>query len=148
MCVLYFHFSWVLLVDDTRQALDHADRVRDTHPHLTNIFSSSRGIIFLGTPHRGSDSASLSKVVASVARVALPNTNLDLIRNLKRDSQTLDRIRDSFSRMLDKHSLSVWSFVEELPIKGTKKVFLVVQHWFLFIESCLSGRLWGLCRYR
>jgi hypothetical protein len=133
---------------DTWQALDRADRVRDTHPHLANIFSASRGIIFLGTPHRGSDSSSLSKVVASVAQFALPNANLALIRSLERDSQTLDRIRDSFGRILDKRSLSVWSFVEELPIKGTKKVILMILAAGYLVNSYHSGCLWGFGRNR
>jgi len=66
---------------------------------------------------------SLAKVVASVARVALQNPNDSLIRDLERDSQTLDRIRDSFSRILDKRTLSIWSFVEELAMKGGRKVY-------------------------
>ena len=66
---------------------------------------------------------SLAKVVASVARVALHNPNDSLIRDLERDSQTLDRIRDSFSRILDKRTLSIWSFVEELAMKGGRKVY-------------------------
>jgi len=65
----------------------------------------------------------LAKVVASVARVALQNPNDSLIRDLERDSQTLDRIRDSFSRILDKRTLGVWSFVEELAIEGGRKVY-------------------------
>ena len=66
---------------------------------------------------------SLAKVVASVAWVALQNPNDSLIRDLERDSQTLDRIRDSFSRILDKRTLSIWSFVEELAMKGGRKVY-------------------------
>jgi hypothetical protein len=110
------------LTVETWQALDRADKVRDTHTHLASIFSTSRGIIFLGTPHRGSDLASLSRVVASVTQVALPDANVDLIRSLERDSQTLDRIRDSFSRILDKRRLTIWSFVEELPMRGAERV--------------------------
>jgi hypothetical protein len=125
MYVLSFHFYRLLsLTGDTCQALDRADRIRDTHPHLANIFSASRGIVFLGTPHRGTDSASLSNVVTSVARVALPTGNVDLIRNLEKDSQILDRIRDSFSRILDKRRLTIWSFTEELPIRGVEKVHI------------------------
>jgi len=67
--------------------------------------------------------ASLAKVVASVARVALQNTNDSLIRDLERDAQILDRIRDSFSQILDRRTLVVWSFVEELASKGTGKVY-------------------------
>jgi hypothetical protein len=55
-----------------------------------------RGIIFLGTPHRGSDMASLAKVVAFVAQVTLRNTNDKVIRDLERDSEILNRIRDNF----------------------------------------------------
>ena len=61
-------------------------------------------------------------MVASVARVALQNPGLDLIRDLERDSQTLDRIGDSFGRILDKRTLNVWSFAEELAITGIGKV--------------------------
>jgi hypothetical protein len=63
-------------------------------------------------------------VVASVAQVALQNPNVDLIRDLERDSQTLDRIRESFSRILYMRTLTVWTFVEELAIKGVGKVYI------------------------
>jgi len=65
---------------------------------------------------------SIAKVVASAAQVVLQNPHLDLIRDLERDSQTLDRIGDSFGRILDKRTLAVWSFAEELAITGIGKV--------------------------
>jgi hypothetical protein len=64
----------------------------------------------------------LAKLVASVARASLQNVDHGLIRDLERDSQTLDRIRDSFDRILDKRVLKVWSFEEELTITGGGKV--------------------------
>jgi len=65
---------------------------------------------------------SIAKVVASVAQIALQNLRLDLIRDLERDSQTLDRIGDSFGRILDKRTLAIWSFAEELAMPGIGKV--------------------------
>ena len=65
---------------------------------------------------------SLANLVASVAQVTLHKANPILIRDLERDSQTLDRIRNSFRRILDNLTLSVWSFVEELALSGTGKV--------------------------
>ena len=65
---------------------------------------------------------SMAKVVASVVKMALQSPHLDLIRDLERDSQTLDRIGDSFGRILDKRTLVVWSFAEELAITGIGKV--------------------------
>ena len=67
--------------------------------------------------------ASIAKVVASVAQLALQNPRLDLIRDLERDSQILDRIGDSFCRILDKRTLTVWSFAEELAMTGIGKVW-------------------------
>jgi hypothetical protein len=104
------------------QALDHSDRVRDTLPHLARIFSSTRGVIFLGTPHRWSAMSSLPKLASSIAKVALQAVNDDLIRDLERDSPILDRIRDNFSRNLDRCKFAVWSFVEELATTGAGKV--------------------------
>jgi len=66
---------------------------------------------------------SIEKVVAPVAQTALQNPGLDLIRDLERDSETLDRIGDSFSRILDKRTLAVWSFAEELAMTGIGKVW-------------------------
>jgi hypothetical protein len=70
--------------------------------------------------------ASLARVVASVAQVVLRNTNDNLIRDLEQDSPTLDRIRDNFSQTLDKRTFSVWTFVEELGMPGTGKVYTSV----------------------
>ena len=66
--------------------------------------------------------ASLAKVVASVARVTFRDVNDSLIWDLERESQTLDRIRDSFSRILDRRTVTIWSFVEELAMSGAGKV--------------------------
>ncbi|KAF8236873.1 hypothetical protein L208DRAFT_1250112, partial [Tricholoma matsutake] len=99
-----------------KDALDYSDRHKDTKSVLAPIFPATKGIIFLGTPHRGSGKSSLARVIATIAQVALQSTNSDLIRDLERDSQTLDRIRDSFSAILDRRNLTVWSFEEELPM--------------------------------
>ena len=64
----------------------------------------------------------IAKVVASVAQIALQNPHLNLIQDLERDSQTLDQIGNNFVRILDKRTLVVWSFAEELAITGTGKV--------------------------
>ena len=71
---------------------------------------------------------SLARVVASIARLALKNPNVDLVRDLERDSQTLDRIRDSFSQILGKRTWTVWSFVEERATAGMGKVYISSTH--------------------
>ena len=71
---------------------------------------------------------SIAKVVASVAQIALQNPHTNLIRDLERDSQTLDRIGDSFGRILDKRKLTIWSFAEELAMTGIGKVCMLPIH--------------------
>jgi len=70
---------------------------------------------------------SIVKVVASVAQMALQNPHLDLIRDLERDLQSLDRIGDSFSRILNKRTMAIWSFSEELALTGIGKVCCYMQ---------------------
>jgi protein SERAC1 len=115
------------------QALDRSDRIRDSQPQFGRILPATRGIIFLGTPHRGSDIVSLAKVVAFIAQVTLHNTSDKLIRDLERDSEVLDRIRDNFSHILDRRTFSVWSFIEELPTIGSRKARMPVC-----VSLCLS----------
>jgi protein SERAC1 len=67
----------------------------------------------------------LAKLIAAVAKVALQDVNHGLLRDLERDSQTLDRIRDSFSWILDMRVLKVWSFKEELAVTGGEKVYVL-----------------------
>ena len=71
---------------------------------------------------------SLAKVVASLSRVPMQGANDGLIRDLERDSQTLDRIRDSFSRVLACRTVTVWSFVEELAMRGERRVCVYRMH--------------------
>jgi len=68
---------------------------------------------------------SMAKVVAFVAGIALQNLPTNLIWDLERDSQTLDRIGDSFGRILDKRTLTIWSFSEELAMTGIGKVCML-----------------------
>jgi hypothetical protein len=75
-----------------------------------------------------------------VAQVALQNVNHDLIQDLERDAQTLDRIRDSFSWILDKRVLKVWSFEEELAVTGGGKV-CVTCLWYDSFSSLSTIRL-------
>jgi hypothetical protein len=69
--------------------------------------------------------ASLAQVLSSVVGLFV-QTNRNLVRDLERNSQTLDRLQDSFSRILVNGSLSVWSFKEEKPMRGASQVPLSI----------------------
>lgn len=79
-------------------------------------------MVFFGTPHRGSSMASLGRIAARIAGLGMADSDHQLLRSLERGSPELQRIADSFSRMLPKEAkgLNVFSFQEALPISGLK----------------------------
>ena len=84
------------------------------------IAPATFGICFLGTPHRGSKIASLGKIAWNCTVIGTNRPNLKLLQALKRNSEILDRIGDSFSQTLLKHDIAVYSFREE---QETRKFF-------------------------
>ena len=69
-------------------------------------FLSSKGVVFMGTPHRGSALASPGKLLSDIANAALHTSgsyrftggiNTPLVRNLRQNSTELLGIADSFT---------------------------------------------------
>ena len=101
--------------------MHYSDFHRTTKPDLATILDATCGIVFLGTPHRGSGLTTLPKLVASIIQ-AVQDVNVDLIKDLERESQTLDRVSDYFGQILDRRTFTVFSFEEELAVGGGRKV--------------------------
>lgn len=79
------------------------------------------GIIFMGTPHRGSAIADYATRFSSLVG-SFKQTNPKLLQVLQRESDTLHRIHDDFYDLvngrrnsIDQHKISVICFWEELP---------------------------------
>lgn len=89
------------------------------------IAPATFGIIFLGTPHRGSKSASLGKIAYRITKVATRSPNLQLLKGLEKNSEILDRIGDSFIQTIDRHSIHLCTFREERETR--KYLFLSVM---------------------
>ncbi|KAH0555801.1 hypothetical protein GP486_006255 [Trichoglossum hirsutum] len=80
-----------------------------------SISESTTGIIFLGTPHRGSEDAAYGKVLATVATVILNNPPPRLVNTLQVNSETLMRLTTEFRLQLPRYQ--VYSFYEMKPMK-------------------------------
>ena len=93
-----------------------------------NIRTSTFAILFLATPHRGSDSAAILSLLAKIANVGLKGTNRvtghirsGLIKTLEKDSAELKEIAGDFRSNL--REIKVASFIEqELTRVANKKV--------------------------
>jgi hypothetical protein len=73
------------------KALIHANLANEAHlPHHKEVELSTYGIIFLGTPHLGSDVVSLAHLLLQIQSIYSP-TNDVVLQHLKRDSETLQQ---------------------------------------------------------
>jgi len=94
--------------------------------HLRNVFEYTKGIIFMGTPHRGSWMADWAKISASALGL-VKSTNESLLEILRTDNQLLEDIKINFYSMIresqsNKNRLEVMCFFEELPLPGVGRV--------------------------
>lgn len=88
-----------------------------------DILGATVGIIFLGTPHQGSGTATIGQVAAGVAGAFLPGAqilNRGLLKNLERNSDTLFETSNRFANICSK--LTIYSFWESRPLMGTRVV--------------------------
>ncbi|KAH8669922.1 hypothetical protein BGZ61DRAFT_483227 [Ilyonectria robusta] len=88
---------------------------------LMDFSQHTAGIIFMGTPHRGSAIADYATRFSSLVG-SFKQTNPKLLQVLQRESDTLHRIHDDFYDLvngrrnsIDQHKISVICFWEELP---------------------------------
>ena len=88
--------------------------------HLRSIFDCLKGIIFMGTPHRGSWMADWAKIPVSALGL-MKSTNKSLLATLETDNQQLESVQVRFWSMVrelreDGRRLEVTCFFEERPL--------------------------------
>ncbi|KND92397.1 Protein SERAC1, partial [Tolypocladium ophioglossoides CBS 100239] len=95
--------------------------------HIKQILHSTRGIVFLGTPHHGSGLAHWAKSLARALGL-LKQTNPEILAVLKSDSEVLERIQNGFHTMIRSRAqdrlplIEITCFYEELPLPGVGTV--------------------------
>ena len=111
---------------------------------LKKVFSLTKCVMFLGTPHRGSGVAGLSKTVAEIARLALLDIRVKLVRDLKVDSEILQRIHSDFMKMLSEGPFDIHSFQEGRPIhRGVGKVGDLPRSHIEYLQGASNHRCTG-----
>jgi hypothetical protein len=77
------------------------------------IYTGTKGVIFLGTPHRGSGKEKLGDLVANAASIGLRRPNKQLLQSLRQNSHILEKQRDDFVTISNK--MSIRCVREEIP---------------------------------
>jgi protein SERAC1 len=88
--------------------------------HLQSIFDCAKGIVFMGTPHKGSWMADWAKIPATALGL-VKSTNKTLLKVLETDNQYLKSIQDRFWSMIREfqeagRDFEITCFFEELPL--------------------------------
>ena len=93
------------------------------------LSDSLHGIIFLGTPHAGSDLSKFALALGYFIKFSLvKNPNTSNIAVLKKDSEVLALIQKSFKTAiekrgrLEKRRLEIHCCTEEFPVQGLGRV--------------------------
>lgn len=84
-------------------------------PRYNGIQKHTIGIIFMGTPHQGSNVASYGKILAKVATSVMNRPSSRLIKALQTNSDALVRLTSDFRFQLPNYQ--VVSFYETKPLK-------------------------------
>lgn len=122
--------SWLVIcspvwLSDVHQALILARE----DPSYAEIFRASRAIMFMGTPHRGSDIATAAVRLAALTNLGITVSGAsffvspirtDLLKTLARESPILGSIQDSFRHLVK--NLIIISCYETEVIDGLQQL--------------------------
>ena len=109
----------------TKRALLYSNDVRaHHHEDFRSIFVSTYGIIFLGTPHTGSDLAGWGRILQAMSDAVVPRrffeTEPILLKTLKKDNETLQAINSHFLDIYQRFRIFMVHENHTTDIKGTR----------------------------
>lgn len=91
-----------------------------TGQRVATLSAHTKGILFAGTPHRGSNMAKWICTATRLAWLVQSDRNAELISTLRRGSQLLNDIQEGFKHILENYA--VYSLLEEVPFLNIGKV--------------------------
>ncbi|KAL5339177.1 hypothetical protein BJX70DRAFT_397953 [Aspergillus crustosus] len=96
--------------------------------HLRSIYVSTYGILFLGTPHNGSEVAKWGLLLQNICSAVLPKKFMEsspqLIKALKTNNETLQNINSLFTDMLPRFRIYFFHETLSTDFKGTRELIV------------------------
>ena len=113
-----------IMIDNTskKALVQSSHATREHRPEYRAIELSTHGIIFLGTPHQGTESVDLALVFLQIQSI-YANTNNRVMKHLTRDSEALQALVSRYAAISGHFDTKF--FFEEFPTRlpgGMKRV--------------------------
>ncbi|KAI0189553.1 lipa and NB-ARC domain-containing protein [Xylaria flabelliformis] len=108
-----------------KRALLYSNDLRASqHEDYRSIYVSTYGMVFLGTPHTGSDIATWGTILQAMSDAVVPRSFFQsesvLLRTLKRDNETLQNINNHFLDVYQRFKILMAHENHKTDLKGTK----------------------------
>ena len=107
---MYLSSDYTQRADNMIKALVSAKLHEEDYP---SIIRSVAGVVFLGTPHRGSGSQSKASVIASIASAVSLGEHSSLLKVVEKDSEMLVDLLHDFTRTVNTMSIPLFCFFEQ-----------------------------------
>ncbi|KAK3347489.1 hypothetical protein B0H65DRAFT_423733, partial [Neurospora tetraspora] len=109
----------------TKRALLYSNDIRaHQQEDLRSVFVSTYAIIFLGTPHQGSDLATWGRMLQAMSDAVIPRrffeTESVLLKSLKRDNETLQGINNHFLDIYQRFKIHMVHENHTTDLRGTR----------------------------
>ncbi|KAI1127149.1 Alpha/Beta hydrolase protein [Nemania abortiva] len=116
---------------------------------LKYVANDIKGMVFFGTPHRGSDAANWASLAKRIGRVVVPGSKRGLLEMLKTHSEGLYNVNEDFRPLSTNYAIV--SFYEEYAYRIWGKVVVDKDSAVMGLpheeEMMLSGTHTSMCRF-
>ena len=112
-----------------KRALLYSNDLKSSqHEDYRSIYVSTYGIVFLGTPHTGSDMAAWATVLQAMSDAVMPKTFFQsesvLLKTLKKDNETLQNINNHFLDIYQRFKILMAHENHKTDLKGSKMLIV------------------------
>ncbi|RYP12932.1 hypothetical protein DL765_007102 [Monosporascus sp. GIB2] len=113
------------------------------------ISECTKGIVFFGTPHRGSDDAEWADIIGGIASATLMSPRSRLVKALKPNSADLMKLAESFRPLARNYAIA--SFYEEHVLRPARHVIVDKESVILGLPHeetmMIGGTHTSMCKF-